>query len=354
MTIYNCHTHIFSSKHVPDKYLPFRLVRWLAKRNHFRWLAFVLNNINPFSNNDLLDRRVMLLKIALDKTQKEILDNLIDFYPPDTKFVILTMDMEYMKAGKPEKSYLKQLKHIINLPAEYKKRIYPFVFADPRKPRILNFVKKYIGKEFKGIKIYPALGYWPFDQHLMPVFEYASKNSIPVMTHCNPYGVHFREKKKNLPKVHPLTGEELKWKCRKKRRDYFGDPDNYRYVLDRYPDLKICFAHFGGTDEMDDFLNAQNRTEMNATWFYKVKGLLRDYRNTYADISFTKIDMSLVPLINATLQSSVYRKRILYGTDFYMNKIEGNEKRFSICLRDALGKRNFRQIAMINPVNYLY
>src|SRR4030042_1410547 len=354
MTIYNCHTHIFSSKHVPERYLPCRLVKLLARLKHPEWLFWVLNYMDSSSNYDFYDRRAWIIKQARKKTQKEILDNLIDFYPPDTKFVILTMDMEYMKAGKPEKSYLKQLKHIINLPAKYKKRIYPFVFADPRRPRILNFVKKYKGKGFLGIKIYPAFGYWPFDQHLMPVFKYASKNSIPVMTHCNPRGEHTREKRKNLPKVHPRTGEELKWKCRKKRRDYFGDPDNYRFVLDRYPDLKICFAHFGGTDEMDNFLNAQDRAAMDVKWFHKVKGLLRDYRNTYADISFTKIDMSLVPLINATLQSSVYRKRILYGTDFYMNKIEGNEKRFSICLRDALGERNFRQIAMINPVNYLF
>src|SRR4030042_2723626 len=96
MTIYNCHTHIFSSKHVPDKYLPFRLVKWLSKRNHFRWLAFVLNNINPFSNHDLLDRRVMLLKTALDKTQKEILDNLIDFYPPDTKKENSPLSLTYL------------------------------------------------------------------------------------------------------------------------------------------------------------------------------------------------------------------------------------------------------------------
>ena len=49
----------------------------------------------------------------------------------------------------------------------------------------------------------------------------------------------------------------------------------------------------------------------------------------------------------------VYRERILFGTDFYMNKIEGNEYKFTIELRNALGEDNFRQIAMINPTKYL-
>ncbi|SRR4030043_859742 len=119
--------------------------------------------------------------------------------------------------------------------------------------------------------------------------------------------------------------------------------------------INNCHTHiFSSRHVPERYLNAETRAEMDATWFEKVKVLLRDFENTYADIAYTRIDMSLVPLINVTLQSPHYRKRILYGTDFYMNGIEGNELMFSVYLRNALGEQNFRQIATVNPVNYLF
>jgi predicted TIM-barrel fold metal-dependent hydrolase len=351
--IINCHTHIFTSDHVPDKFLPLRLVRWLARKRHFRSFAWFFNNLNPFSNNDILDRYISFVRQGLHKTQKDILKILMDFYPPETKFVILTMDMKWMKAGVPDKSYEEQCDEIVRLLPEYGSRIYPFLFADPRRDDLLDFVKKYINMGFKGIKIYPSLGYFPFDPALYPVYEYAVANSIPITTHCSPGGVITKEKIRNLPVFHPITREKMKWKEKGKFVDNFTHPDNFRVVLDRYPNLKICFAHFGGLDEMEKYLQADTRGAMDETWFQKVKGLLRDFPNTFADISFTKIDMSLIPLINATIRSPKYRERILYGTDFYMNKIEGNELRFSISMRDSLGEDNFEQIAVKNPVRFL-
>jgi predicted TIM-barrel fold metal-dependent hydrolase len=263
------------------------------------------------------------------------------------------MDLSRMKAGNPVESYEQQAEELAGLLPGYGSRIYPFIFADARRPDLLNFVKSYIDRGFKGIKIYPSLGYFPFDARLDPVLKYAADNSIPVMTHCSPGGVITREKKRNLPQVHPITNERLRWKVKCKFVDHFTHPDNFRTVLERHPALKICFGHFGGYEEMEKYLLAGSRDEMHKTWFGMVKGLLSDFPNTYADISFTKIDMSLMPLINATIRSPKYRDRILFGTDFYMNKIEGNEMWFSISMRDALGENNFEQIAVKNPLRFL-
>ena len=349
----NCHTHIFTADHVPERFLPLRLVRWLARKKHFKWFAWILNNLNPFSRNDLLERYVSFMRQGMEKTQEGILRNLMDFYPSDTKFVILTMDMEYMNAGNPKKSYTEQLDEIVKLLPAYHDRLYPFVFSDPRRPDLFDFVRKYIESGFRGIKIYPPLGYFPFDERLNPVYEYAVAHSLPVTTHCSTGGIYTRESRKNLPCLHPVTGKKMKWQNRKSYVHQFTDPDNFRILLERFPELKVCFGHFGGTDEMDKFLAAENWNEMNETWFQKIKELLKEFPNTYADISFTKVDMSLIPLINATIESPLFKEKILFGTDFYMNKIEGNESKFSIYLRDALGNSNFQQIAVKNPQTFL-
>ena len=39
----------------------------------------------------------------------------MDFYPDDTRFVLLTMDMEYMKAGDPKETFTSQLDDILEM-----------------------------------------------------------------------------------------------------------------------------------------------------------------------------------------------------------------------------------------------
>ena len=181
MPIYNCHTHIFTIDHVPERFLPLMLVRWLARNRGGEMFARILNAVNPWSKRDFLDRYAAFVRQGNNAKQGCILDALMDFYPNDTRFVILTMDMEYMKAGEPRESFTSQLDDIVTLISRHKDRLYPFVFADPRRPGVLNLVKKYIDKGFKGIKIYPPLGYFPTDPDLEPVIKYAIEHKLPVM-----------------------------------------------------------------------------------------------------------------------------------------------------------------------------
>jgi predicted TIM-barrel fold metal-dependent hydrolase len=328
-------------------------VRYLAKNKRSEKFAQLLNNLNRRSNDDLFDRYASFINQGIDVNQEDILRALMGFYPETTKFIILTMDMEYMNAGDPKNSYIKQLDEIVALLGTFGNRIIPFVFADPRRKNLLDFVKSYIDKGFKGIKIYPPLGYFPFEKRLFPVYEYAIEYQIPIMTHCSKGGVYTRERKKSLPKVHPITGEDLIWKNRKEYTDQFTDPDNFEYLLKEYNDLKICFGHFGGINELRKFRDSTDKKTWESSWFNKIKKLLREYPNTYADVSYTLSDLSLIPLINITLLSKEYSTRILFGTDFYMNKLEGNEFKFTIELRNALGEQNFQLIAATNPQDYL-
>jgi hypothetical protein len=56
------------------------------------------------------------------------------------------MDMEYMGAGYPSEDFLVQLKDLkaIKQRPEWTEKIFPFVFADPRRVNITALVKEYL------------------------------------------------------------------------------------------------------------------------------------------------------------------------------------------------------------------
>ncbi|MBN2813235.1 MAG: hypothetical protein JXQ80_04100, partial [Bacteroidales bacterium] len=94
--IYNCHIHTFTEKDMPRKYLPLGLVRLLASTPGFQTVAFALNLLNPFTSNDQFRKYIQFVKIGRYKTQKEIFEECQKFYPVNSAFFALAMDMAYM------------------------------------------------------------------------------------------------------------------------------------------------------------------------------------------------------------------------------------------------------------------
>ena len=356
LQIINSHSHIFTFDHVPERFLPFKLVRFLAKKKRYAGLARFLSRLWPWSDKDVLDRFASFVEQGYQKTQDAILDSLMRFYPPDTKFVVLPMDMEYMKAGNPKESYLAQMKKLSELKNDpkYKDHLLPFVFAHPERPGVTEHVKEYILTHgFSGIKIYPPLGYYPFDKRLDEVFAFAQEMQVPVMTHCSHPVVFYKGKVKGDILINPLTGEKLKKEKNKKFADNWTHPDNYKELFRKFPDLKLCFGHFGGSSEWKTYFNHISEEEFKNSWFYKIKELMKAYPNIYADVSYSLADDELYPMLNLIMTDSTINDRILFGSDFYMARIEGKEFKFSAQLRVAIGEDNFRKIAMENPVRYL-
>lgn len=168
---------------------------------------------------NLFQRYVQIGLFSKYKTQKGIYDKLKKQYPLDTHFVGLPMDMEYMKAGDLKENFtfknqmeglltIKQRKQDIN-------SFHPFVFAHPERMKDKKyfdcsvnkttgevkldkncFLAQYIEKhKFSGVKIYPALGYYPFDISLLLLWKYCVQKEIPIMTHCIKGTIFFRGKK---------------------------------------------------------------------------------------------------------------------------------------------------------------
>ncbi len=264
---------------------------------------------------ELLKRYINIVRFANYKEQYKVFSRLRLQYPPGTKMVVLPMDMEFMGAGKPARSYYDQMDMLATMKHNHPAEIYPFVFIDPRRMttdskvffdyKVENdsvvlqdcFIKDYIEKKgFSGFKIYPALGYFPFDERLLPLWKYAADNGIPIMTHCIRGVIYYRGRKEKDWDFHPVFEQFLGDDNNPKPEDYspllmpqmkamdvqeiFTHPMNYvclykrellRQLIAKAKDdrirtlfgfnkengsirlsldhLKICFGHFGGEDE---------------------------------------------------------------------------------------------------------
>lgn len=197
------------------------------------WKA--LGKLPGKQTKEVFKRYLNIGRYAFHKKQDVTLRQLKNQYPKDSCMVILPMDMEFMKAGCPPESYIKQMESLASIKAK-NKNIYPFVFADPRRiekqkdyfsytisgnnviPDKNCFIAKYLNghrvtnekgedigeAKFSGLKIYPALGYYPFDPLLLPLWKYAADNNIPVLTHCVRGPMYYRGAKKNSWNHHPV------------------------------------------------------------------------------------------------------------------------------------------------------
>ena len=339
--IYNCHNHIFTHENIPNGYFPMFLVPAL-RIAPLRWLLkAVMKLVIPWSKNDRVHRYAAFLKAAYRNSQEGNLKQLMGYYPVGSKFIILPMDMHYMGAGKIKKEIDEQHRELADLSKDkkYSDVIIPFAHIDPRRPGSLERLDSLVNNDhFRGVKIYPPLGYRPDNDILMKdIYPYMVSKNIPLMVHCSPGFV------------------KAKW-LTKQEAYALTDPDNYIKVMDTFPDLRICLAHFGGISEWRRHIN-EPRTSEKHTWLKKVINFIKCgiYPNLYTDISYTIFNFyENVPLLKILLEDEVILDHVLFGSDFYMVESERySEKRFSIDLRFALGESMFWKIANENPKKYL-
>jgi predicted TIM-barrel fold metal-dependent hydrolase len=408
----------------------------------------------PGKNTRALAQRYLNLgRFAFHKLQSRNFSDLRAQYPIGTQFVVLPMDMEFMAAGWVPVKLAKQMEDLKKIKAGRNgDRIFPFVFVDPRRIRedpsyfawratpngeveLLDCtIKTYIEElNFSGFKIYPALGYYPFDPELLPLWKYAAQKKLPVVTHCIQGPIFYRGIKhadwdkhpifadaagkpiflpqvKNIEFVvnftHPLNflvllDQGLLAKAVGRGRGAVRTLFGYMETLDEHgtpieqtiqfglADLKICLAHFGGEDEwkryfeMDrypltamldkhpdkgiDFFNSQGDArpqpapgKIEAVWKYVdwysiICSLIIQYENVYADISFILHEPGILPLLKKTLNfpNKQLRKRVLYGTDFYVVRNYKSDREMLAELYAGLDEDEFDVIARHNPREYL-
>ncbi len=315
--------------------LPLFLLFVNLRRSLFKLLVTYIKTKFGKENIEFYIRYKNLLSFARYEKSANIFSKLKSQYPPGSKFVTLPMDMEFMKAGAIKRSYRDQMKELLTLKNNNKEIIYPFLFAHPKrlKEEINGYpyfagaldqdgnyqlqecdVKYYFEKGCAGVKIYPAMGYYPFDEALLPLWLYCSQNGIPITTHCSVGPIFYRGNLKDLRQPidqHPVFNQiiekdendneiikDLRLPLHKNSvfQRNFTHPLNYlclldenflKDVLDYYnnvdlddlfgydrkdkakkldrnlSNLKINLAHYGGAENWEEFLSKDRYNEAN-------------------------------------------------------------------------------------------
>jgi predicted TIM-barrel fold metal-dependent hydrolase len=350
---YNTHIHIFKNEDVPTRFLTWPLVPLLRTKIGFSVITGFMQNLWPFSSNDVFDRYVKFVEINEFDSQLAIFEECERFYPKNTHFCALSMDMAYMGAGKVERPFEEQLKELAEVKKK-KSQVIPFINADPRRPNILELVKyavEVLG--FKGVKSYPSLGYFPYDTRLDEVYKYCSDNNIPIISHVSPYNpVHFKGKKKELKKMLKYAKLPVDWSDKSKKGlcSNFNNPLNWKIVAEKYPNLKICLAHFGSEYYWKEYMD---NPQGDDNWFVYVKEMIEQMPNVYTDVSFTLNNKEFFPMLKILLENENIRNKVMFGSDYYMVETKTSERRFGVELRAYLGADVFKTIAYDVPREYL-
>lgn len=386
---------------------------------------------------------------SLSGGQARIFNNLKRQYPRNSKFIVLPMDMEYMGAGPVPVSFPDQMDEILRLKSNNKDICYPFIFVDPRRiaehgKAFINFntsdpdniiledcqLKTYLDGGCAGIKIYPALGYYVFDKHLLPLWLYCAQNDIPITTHCSIGPIFYRGKLTDINEkfyYHPIleevyekdsysmdeTNGKLRFHQLKNKwfQINFTHPLNYLCllhepllikVIKKYDDqgdlkslyglengqltrnlnnLKINLAHYGSAEMWDRFLSRDSYIYSNkiiqdpkkgldlkknieqpgklyaywhyVDWFSIITTMMLQFKNVYADVSYTSHDLKYLSLLSEILDIPQVANKVLFGTDFYVVSNHKTEKQFWIDMQNNLGKTKWDAIARDNPTKFL-
>jgi predicted TIM-barrel fold metal-dependent hydrolase len=346
--ITNVHVHTFTANHVPRCYPHPLLAPFKAIPVLIRIMAWVVRIFSE-RHADTLDRLYRFQQEAGASRQSQILGQVRRHYPRNTRFVILPMDMEPIGHGVVLKGLRAQHEELARMAEANPDNVIPFATLHPGgKDRVAEVRHAIETLGFRGLKLYPRLGFAPDHPVLMnEVYPLLAERNLPVMTHCSRGGVRGR----GVPVA---------------AADRFTRPEAFDPVWERFPDLRVCFAHFGGQDDwrayVDEGYDPDDPDALSENWQRLIRHRIGTgtFPSMWTDISYTLFHFSdFVPFLRLFLTGEEdevkrLRARVLFGSDFYMTRQERLSER-AVCfrLRNALGEDIFRRIAVDNPEIWL-
>lgn len=267
---------------------------------------------------------------------------------------------------------LRQIEELKNHPV-YKNMVFPFLAVDPRRPGIADYAKTNVGKgkTFAGVKLYCPTGYSPTDPLLFGpdgerggIYAFCEDNGIPVTTHNSDGG--FATLAKNVyitglihvnGQLHQLNNELLKFSKAIYEKDAIYEraltlnhPLLWGKVAEKYPNLLLNLAHFGGGRQLEAAMDNPDNINL---WSNRIISLLKDSRyKVYTDVSCFSDFSSIDKLIKSKVYPEI-KKKILYGSDYtllllFEDNFEENVRLF----RNKFGS-DFDVVALENPEEFL-
>lgn len=292
-----------------------------------------------------------------------------------------------------------QARQLMAVRAQYRNRIFPFLSVDPRRPGILELVKEYVGpkKPFLGIKLYAPVGFSPTSPVLFGtdreddcLYRYCSENAIPITAHCSPGGfASFANKVTVHGHIQVNEGVEIEIEgmqgpvgsdgvCEINGRVLFSTsveqhgleamvaersrtlnhPNIWRRVLEKYPELYLNLAHFGGQADMCLYAgDSHDSGHGYIPWSSYIVELMEEYPNVYTDVACYNdsdaVGLFKKQIYDAMLSRNVKRK-VMYGSDY--NVLMLSESSVSDYLHDfkRIFGKEFEKISKDNPNRFLF
>ena len=324
---------------------------------------------NPFADNDedklwneFLLEKEEFMKIAEDFQQSD--------ETPDSDGT-----RGIFKKRSPSDGWNEQIRQIEELKKhpDYKDMVFPFLAIDPRRPGIAEYAKANVGKGklFAGVKLYCPNGYSPTDPLLFGtegkrdgIYAFCEDNGIPVTAHNSDGGFATLAKSVVINglihvngKLIQLNNELLKFSKAITEKDAIYEralainhPLVWGKVAEKYPNLLLNLAHFGGGRQLEAAMD--NPDNLNL-WSNRIIELIKDSRyNVYTDVSCFSEFSSIDKLIASKVYPEI-KKRILYGSDYtllllFEDDFDENIRQF----RNKFGS-DFDIIARENPKEFL-
>lgn len=269
------------------------------------------------------------------KNRQTILERMKKTFNSVQLFTPLMMDMEFWLSDPVPTPMHKQILIYEKMIKRSNGLIHPFVPFDPERERVhhgteqssLVLIKDAIeNRGFIGVKVYPPMGYRPtgnealsdrfshgkeYDEFFDAMFEYCSAKQIPITTHCTNGGAE------------AYKGSGVN-----------ADPSLWEPILEKYPDLVVNFAHFGGDDE---FVR-----DKQTSWTFKIAEFMQKYENVYADTGHHNLVFDrkirrkfFNQLLELVKKFPKVTERFMYGSDFHMIVRAEDNKKFMKRYLDA-------------------
>jgi hypothetical protein len=185
---------------------------------------------------------------------------------------------------------------------------------------------------FVGVKLYPSLGYEVDSAELLKVYDYCIQKDVPLLMHCS-HGGFYAE-------------EDFREYC---------SPVPWADILAERPNLRLCFAHFGGWES----LGKPDGLEPD-TWGRKILELMDQYPNVFTDLAYhvqmmrnVKIEQHYFGQLQTLLDHQVYGKRFLFGTDSWLLRLDVEDTHYWNYFQNKLGPDEFAKIAETYPHVFL-
>jgi len=226
------------------------------------------------------------------------------------KTILLASPIETitLNGSKTFSNYQKNIDEILNIAALNPDRFVPFCTLNPKESPLEVF-KSCVERGGKGLKLYNGHSYYydifglPLNaKEMMPVYDYAEVNHIPLVFHIN---------------VAKYEAE-------------------LRAVLDSHPNLVMSIPHF----------------MVSSIQLDRVTKLFDDYPNLYTDVSFGSPEFMAAGFRRISGDTEKFRTfaenysdRILFGTDMVLSNTKTKDESFMRttleCYRNMLEQKHF-------------